>query len=177
MDPHRWRLDGQLALVTGGSAGIGLAIARELLGFGAGVLIVARDATALERARDDLAEEFPDGEIHALVADVADDEQRREVLDWVEDRGEGLNILVNNAGGNRRKAAVDYTEDEWREIFEVNLFSAFELTRYAYPLLTRHAASSVVNVGSVSGLTHVRTGAAYGMAKAALHQLTKNLAV
>jgi len=99
------------------------------------------------------------------------------VLDWVEDRGEGLNILVNNAGGNRRKAAVDYTEDEWREIFEINLFSAFELTRYAYPLLTRHAASSVVNVGSVSGLTHVRTGAAYGMAKAALHQLTKNLAV
>jgi len=177
MDPHRWRLDGQLALVTGGSAGIGLAIARELLGFGADVLIVARDAAALDRARDDLAEEFPDGDINALVADVADEEQRREVLDWIEDRGEGLNILVNNAGGNRRKAAVDYTEGEWREIFEVNLFSAFELTRYAYPLLTKHAASSVVNVGSVSGLTHVRTGAAYGMAKAALHQLTKNLAV
>ena len=177
MDPHRWRLDGQLALVTGGSAGIGLAIARELLGFGADVLIVARDAAALDRARDELAEEFPDGDISALVADVADDEQRREVLDWIEDRGDGLNILVNNAGGNRRKAAVDYTEGEWREIFEVNLFSAFELTRYAYPLLTKHAASSVVNVGSVSGLTHVRTGAAYGMAKAALHQLTKNLAV
>jgi Tropinone reductase 1 len=177
MDPHRWRLDGQLALVTGGSAGIGLAIARELLGFGADVLIVARDAAALDRARDDLAEEFPDGDINALVADAADDEQRREVLDWIEDRGDGLNILVNNAGGNRRKAAVDYTEGEWREIFEVNLFSAFELTRYAYPLLTKHAASSVVNVGSVSGLTHVRTGAAYGMAKAALHQLTKNLAV
>ena len=177
MDPHRWRLDGQLALVTGGSAGIGLAIARELLGFGADVLIVARDAAALDRAREDLAEEFPVGEIHALVADVADEEQRREVLDWVEDRGEGLNILVNNAGGNRRKAAVDYTEDEWREIFEVNLFSAFELARYAHPLLTKHAASSIVNVGSVSGLTHVRTGAAYGMAKAGLHQLTRNLAV
>src|SRR4249919_1903165 len=177
MDPHRWRLDGQLALVTGGSAGIGLAIARELLGFGAGVLIVARDATGLERARDDLVEEFPDGEIHALVADVADDEQRREVLDWVEDRGEGLNILVNNAGGNRRKATVDYTEDEWREIFEVNLFSAFELSRYAHPLLTRHAASSIVNVGSVSGVTHVRSGAPYGMSKAAMHQMTRNLAV
>ena len=57
------------------------------------------------------------------------------------------------------------------------MFSAFELSRYAHPLLTRHAASSIVNVGSVSGLTHVRTGAAYGMAKAALHQLTQNLAV
>jgi len=176
MDPNRWRLDGQLALVTGGSAGIGLAIARELLGFGAEVLIVARNADALDRARDELADEFPDAAVHALAADVADDEQRREVLDWVEDRGIGLNILVNNAGGNRRRAAVDYTEDEWREIFEVNLFSAFELTRYAHPLLTQHAAASVVNVGSVSGLTHVRSGAPYGMAKAALHQLTKNLA-
>jgi Tropinone reductase 1 len=177
MDPNRWRLDGQLALVTGGSAGIGRAIARELLGFGAEVLVVARDAAALERTRDELADEVPGGNVHALVADVADDEQRREILDWIEDRGEGLNILVNNAGGNRRRAAVDYTEDEWREIFEVNLFSAFELSRYAHPLLTRHAASSIVNVGSVSGLTHVRTGAPYGMAKAALHQLTRNLAV
>ena len=177
MDANRWRLDGQLALVTGGSAGIGRAIARELLGFGAEVLIVARDAAALERTRDELADEAQDDRVHALVADVADDEQRREILDWIEDRGDGLNILVNNAGGNRRRAAVDYTEDEWREIFEVNTFSAFELSRYAYPLLTKHAASSIVNVGSVSGLTHVRTGAAYGMAKAALHQLTKNLAV
>src|SRR3546814_1202145 len=102
MDPHRWRLDGQLALVTGGSAGIGLAIARELLGFGARVLITARNGDSLERARDELAEEFPDGDIGALIADVADDEQRRELLDWVEDQDEGLNNLVNNAGGNLR---------------------------------------------------------------------------
>src|SRR3546814_3094938 len=57
MDPHRWRLDGQLALVTGGSAGIGLATARALLGFGARVLITARNGDSLERARDELAEE------------------------------------------------------------------------------------------------------------------------
>jgi len=177
MDPNRWRLDGQLALVTGGSAGIGRAIARELLGLGARVLIAARDGDALESARDELAEEFPDSDIRALVGNVADDEQRREVLDWVEDLGEGLNILVNNAGGNLSKPANDYTEDEWREIFEVNVFSAFELSRYAYPLLTQHAASSIVNVGSVSGLTHVRSGAPYGMSKAAMHQMTKNLAV
>jgi Tropinone reductase 1 len=177
MDPHRWRLDGQLALVTGGSAGIGRAIARELLGFGASVLITARNGDLLEAARDELADEFPDGDVRALIADVADDEQRRELLDWVEDQGDGLNILVNNAGGNLSKAAVDYTEDEWRQVFEINLFSAFELARYAYPLLTRHAVSSVVNVGSVSGFTHVRSGAPYGMTKAALHQLTRNLAV
>jgi Tropinone reductase 1 len=182
MDPHRWRLDGQLALVTGGSAGIGRAIARELLGFGATVLIVARDATSLENARDELAEEAAssnaDADIRGFVADVIDDEQRREILDWVADQGDGgLNILINNAGGNLTRPATDYGEDEWREIFEVNVFSAFELSRLAHPLLTRHAASSIVNVGSVSGETHVRSGAPYGMSKAAMHQMTRNLAV
>ena len=182
MDPNRWRLDGQLALVTGGSAGIGLAIVRELLGFGARVLMVARDPEALERAREELEDEFGEdasGEarVFALAADVSDDEQRREILDWIEDRGEGLNILVNNAGGNLTRPSNEYTEEEWRAIFELNLFSAFELARYAYPLLTRHAASSIVNVGSVSGATHVRSGAPYGMSKAALHQMTRNLAV
>jgi Tropinone reductase 1 len=176
MTPQRWRLDGQLALVTGGTAGIGRAIARELLGFGARVLVAARDADGLDATRVELEEEFPDGEIRTCVADVSDDEQRRELLDWVEDIDDGLNILVNNAGGNITKAANDYTEDEWRGIFETNLFSAFELSRLAYPLLVKHAASAIVNVGSVSGITHVRSGAPYGMTKAAMHQMTRNLA-
>jgi NAD(P)-dependent dehydrogenase (short-subunit alcohol dehydrogenase family) len=71
---------------------------------------------------------------------------------------------------------MDYSEAEWRALFETNLFSAFELSRFAFPLLSQHAASSIVNIGSVSGSTHVRTGAVYGMTKAALHQLTRNLA-
>ena len=175
MNTNRWRLDGQTALITGASAGIGLAIARELLGFGADLLLVARDADALAQARDDLADEFPDRAIHGLSADVADDEDRQAILDWVEDHG-GLNLLVNNAGGNITRPANDYSEDEWRGIFETNLFSAFELSRYAYPLLTRHAASAIVNVGSVSGITHVRSGVVYGMTKAALQQMTRNLA-
>lgn len=176
MDPARWRLDGQLALITGASLGIGRAIASELLGLGADVLLVARDATQLEHSGDELAEEFPEREVRWFAADVAEPEQRREVFDWVEDLDLGLNILVNNAGGNSPRAAVDYEDDEWRAIFEINTFAAFELCRYAHPLLTRHAVSSIVNIGSVSGLTHVRTGAVYGMSKAALHQLTRNLA-
>ena len=177
MDPRRWRLDGQLALVTGGSAGIGRAIARELLGFGADVLLAARDAAGLDAARTELLEDFPEREVQCFAADVGIEEQRRELLDWVEDFGEGLHVLVNNAGMNIGKASTDYGDAEWRQIFEVNLFSAFELSRYLHPLLTRHAASSIVNVGSVSGLTHVRTGAPYGMSKAAMHQMTRNLAV
>lgn len=176
MSSNRWRLDGQIALVTGASAGIGLAIARELLGLGADTLLVARDAGALEAARDDLAEDFPEQRVLGLSADVSDEDDRRAILDWVEDHADGLHMLVNNAGGNITKPAVDYSEDEWRGIFETNLFSAFELSRLAHPLLTRHAASSIVNVGSVSGITAVRSGAPYGMTKAALHQLTRNLA-
>ena len=177
MDPKRWRLDGQLALVTGGSAGIGRAIARELLGFGADVLLAARDAAGLDAARTELLEDFPEREVQCFACDVGIEEQRRELLDWVEDFGEGLHLLVNNAGANLSRPSTDYSDEEWRQIFEVNVFSAFELSRYLHPLLTRHAASSIVNVGSVSGLTHVRTGAPYGMSKAAMQQMTRNLAV
>ena len=178
MDRNRWSLEGQRALVTGASAGIGLAICRELLGLGAQVLMVAREATALERARAELEEEFPGPEdaVLALPADVTDEEQRTEILDWAADQG-GLHLLVNNAGGNLTRPALDYGEDQWRGIFEINLFSAFELCRAAHPQLARHATSSIVNIGSVSGITHVRSGAPYGMSKAALHQMTRNLAV
>lgn len=176
MDSQRWRLDGQVALVTGASLGIGRAIAAELLGLGADVMLVARDAAQLEASRSELEEQFPEAQVRAFAADVGDAEQRREVFDWVEDLGDGLQVLVNNAGSNQRLPAMDYADAQWREIFETNLFAAFELSRFAFPLLSQHAASSIVNVGSVSGLTHVRTGAPYGMAKAALHQMTRNLA-
>src|SRR3546814_13164284 len=86
-------------------------------------------------------------------------------------------VFRANAGGNLTRPANDYAEGEWRQVFEVNLFSAFELCRHAYPLLTKHAASSIVHVGSVSGATHVRRGAPYGMSKAAMHPMTRNLAV
>ena len=178
MPSQRWTLDGQRALVTGASAGIGLAICRELLGLGAQVLMVARDADALEQARAELEEEFPGPEdaVLALPADVTDEEQRSEILDWAADQG-GLHLLVNNAGGNVTRPVLDYGEDQWRGIFEVNLFAAFELCRGAYPLLSKHASSAIVNIGSVSGIAHVRSGAPYGMSKAALHQMTRNLAV
>ena len=176
MGTNRWRLDGQVALVTGASVGIGRAIAAELLGLGADVMLVARDQGQLDTTRDELQDEFPEAEVLAFAADVSDAEQRREVFDWVEDLGTGLHVLVNNAGTNDSKPTMDYSDDEWRAIFETNLFSAFELSRFAFPLLSEHASSSIVNVGSVSGLTHVRTGSPYGMSKAALHQLTKNLA-
>jgi len=172
----RWRLDGQTCLITGASKGIGFACAREIAGLGADVLMVARDEAHLEIARAEIAEEFPEREILAFAADVGQREQRLEVFDWVADLDVALSLLVNNAGTNQRKKTLEYSEAEVRALLETNVMSAFEMCRLAHPHLSEHANSAIVNVSSVSGLTHVRTGSPYGMTKAALAQLTRNLA-
>jgi Tropinone reductase 1 len=171
-----WQLQGHTALITGASKGIGHATARELAGLGANLLLIARDADHLEHVRVELADDFPGSDVMAFAADVSQSEDRLAVFDWIADLGMPLSLLINNAGGNQAGATLDYREDDWREIFEQNLFSAFEMCRLAHPQLVQHAHAAIVNVGSVSGMTHVRTGSPYGMSKAALHQLTRNLA-
>ena len=175
-NPARWRLDGQTALIAGASAGIGRACARELATLGADVLMVARDEVHLELARAELAEEFPEREILALAGDLSAAEPRLEVFDWIADLDMPLSLLINNVGANISKPALDYSEAEYRATIDTNVIAAFELSRLAHPHLVEHANAAIVNVGSVSGLTHVRTGVLYGMTKAALHQLTRNLA-
>ncbi|EIL91016.1 SDR family oxidoreductase [Rhodanobacter sp. 115] len=173
---NAWQLHGHTALITGASKGIGYAAARELAALGANLLLVARDEDYLEQVRLDLADDFPGIDVFAFGADLAEAEDRLAVFDWVADLGAPLSLLVNNAGGNRPMATLDYAANDYREIFEQNLFSAYEMCRLAHPQLVQHANAAIVNVGSVSGFTHVRTGSPYGMTKAALHQLTRNLA-
>jgi Tropinone reductase 1 len=176
-DPQRWRLTGRTALVTGASHGIGLACARELAGFGADLLLVAREPIGLDRARDEIAEEFPGREVRVFAGDMAVAEQRLELFDWIADIGADLHVLVNNVGGNQRQRTLDYSLEALHALFAINVESAFELSRMAHPYLLRHGGAAIVNVASVSGMTHVRTGSVYGMCKAAIVQLTKNLAV
>ena len=171
-----WQLQGHTALITGASKGIGYAAARELASLGADLLLVARDDDYLEQVRVELTDDYPGIDVLAFAADVSEAEERMSVYDWVADLGTPLSILVNNAGGNQPRATLDYSDAEYRAIFEQNLFSAYEMSRLAHPHLTQHANAAIVNVGSVSGITHVRTGSPYGMTKAALHQLTRNLA-
>jgi Tropinone reductase 1 len=176
MNPSRWRLDGQVALVSGASKGIGYACARELAMLGADVLLVARDETGLEHAQSELAEEFGERDFFTFAADVGEAEQRLEVFDWIADLDVELSLLVNNAGANVTKPTLDYTIDEVRELIETNVLGAFEMSRLAHPYLAEHGNAAIVNIASVSGLTHVRTGSPYGMTKAAIAQLTRNLA-
>ncbi|RDS83297.1 SDR family oxidoreductase [Dyella psychrodurans] len=171
-----WQLQGHTALITGASKGIGYAAARELASLGANLLLVARDDDYLEQVRVELTDDYPGIDVLAFAADVSEAEERLSVYDWIADLGTPLSILINNAGGNQPKPTLDYSESEYRTIFEQNLFSAYEMCRLAHPHLTQHANAAIVNVGSVSGVTHVRTGSPYGMTKAALHQLTRNLA-
>ena len=172
----RWRLDGRVALVTGGSRGIGLACARELAALGAQLLLAARDADALDAVRTELLDDFPDCAAQVFAADLGEVEARLELFDWIADLDAAPSILVNNLGGNVTRAALDYALEEVEALLRTNLLSAFHLSQLAHPHLAAHGAGAIVNVGSVSAITHVRSGAPYGMSKAALHQLARNLA-
>ena len=165
---------GKKALITGATKGIGLAIATEFLSLGAEVTIVARNAEAVKQQVDIWRSQGLKAD--GIAADVASSDGRGAIFEQLNQVG-GLDILVNNVGTNIRKKALDYTEDEYNSIFQTNLTSVFEMCRLAYPLLKTGDNSSIVNVGSVAGLTAIRTGAPYGMTKAALVQLTRSLAV
>jgi len=158
------RFEGKTALVTGGSRGIGKAVATAFYRSGARVFICGRDARSLVAAAKEI------GEIVCVQADVRRD--ARKILRRI-DR---LDVLVNNAGGMEHYGRFEQTKaDAWKRTFELNLFSAVEVTRAALPLL-RDSKGCVVNVASDVGRRPFRMGPDYCAAKAALINLTRYLA-
>ena len=171
-----WHLKGKKALITGATKGIGRAIAEEFLNLGAEILIVARN----ENEVNDAVTEWQNQGHKAFccVADVSKSEDRKKVMTSVQNVfGDSLDILVNNVGTNIRKQLVDYQEDEYRHIFEVNLFSVVEMCRLCFPFLKNGVGANVVNIASVAGFLDVMSGSPYGMTKAAEIQLTRHLSV
>ena len=171
-DAKRWSLTGKYALVTGGTKGIGRAVAEELLGLGAMVTIAARTQTDIDACVTEWRESGYDA--HGLAVDLASSDSADALIAAI---GSRLDILVNNVGRNIRKATIDYTPDEYRQVLETNLDSAFHLCRAAYPLLAASESGCIVNVGSVAGSVAVLSGLPYALSKAALDQMTRYLAV
>ncbi|NNG01340.1 MAG: SDR family oxidoreductase [Desulfobacteraceae bacterium] len=171
----KWKLEGKRALVTGGTRGIGAAITREISALGGEVFIVARDAEQLDACLGSWRQK--NYSVYGVAKDVSISSEREQLFSEILDRWDGFDILVNNVGTNIRKKSVDYSVDEYQTIMNTNLHSTFDMCKHAYPLLRKSDSAAVVNIISVAGLTHLRTGAPYGMTKAAIHQLTRNLAV
>jgi Tropinone reductase 1 len=173
----RFSLAGRRALVSGATRGIGRAVAAQFLDLGADVFVIARDEQRLSASLDAWRKAHPERRVEGFAGDVSVDAQRRGAFVELQRTLGGLDLLVNNVGTNIRKRAEEYATDEYRHVMDTNLTSAFEMSRLAFPLLeAAPGGSAVVNVVSVAGMTHVRTGAPYGMTKAALIQLTRNLA-
>ncbi|KAH9618004.1 hypothetical protein KSS87_011508 [Heliosperma pusillum] len=111
------------------------------------------------------------------VCDVSSKDQREKLLDDVSSVFHGnLNILVNNAGTNIRKPTTEFSAEEYAKVMATNLESAYHLCQLAHPLLKNSGVGSIVFISSVAGVTHLGTGSVYGASKAAINQLTKNLA-
>jgi len=168
---NNWSLKGKKALVTGGTKGIGLAIVQEFLELGADVLAVARDTKPIQGKLKNSAQLF------VLDGDVTDAAFRQQLIQKVTENWGKLDVLVNNVGTNVRKRFIEYSEEEYRKLFDTNLFSLTEITRLAFPLLQKSGKASVINMASVAGTFDVLTGAPYGMTKAAIIQFTHHLAV
>src|SRR6267378_2211382 len=118
-----WTLIGKKALVTGGTKGIGLAITEEFLDLGAEVLVVARDTKIIQGKLRNSANLF------TLDGDVTNGPFRSQLIQKVTENWGKLDVLVNNVGTNLRKKFADYSEEEYRKLFETNLFSLMEITR------------------------------------------------
>jgi 2-deoxy-D-gluconate 3-dehydrogenase len=164
-------LKGRSALVTGGNGGIGLGMAQGLAQAGASVAIAGRDA-----AKNAAAVKGLGSGCFAIQIDMRDEKACRAMLDEAAKRLGRLDILVNNAGTNIRKAPQDYALEEWREVLDTNLTSAFVAAQAAYPHMKRAGGGKIVNIGSMMSLFGASFAAPYGASKGGIVQLTRSLA-
>ena len=167
-------LNGKVAVVTGGSSGIGLGIAKGLGQAGAIVAIASRDQTkALEAVKQLSAVGV---ECYAVPCDVTRETDVRAMLKTVFDKHSKLNIVVNNAGTNIRKRPEVVTYAEWRQVLDTNLDSAFHCSSAAHEYLKKSGGGKIINIGSMLSIFGSPWAPAYGASKGAIVQFTKSLA-
>jgi len=172
---ERSDLTGQVAIVTGGNGGIGLGMARGLARAGARVVVAARNAEKSSAAVAELAALGPDA--LAINVDVTDKTSVDSLVREVQARCGRVDILINNAGVNIRKPVQDLAEDEWHQVLDTNLTSAYLCCRAVYPLMKQARAGKIINIGSMLSIFGAGFAPAYGASKGGIVQLTKSLAV
>ena len=172
-------IEGKIALVTGGSRGIGEMIAAGFLANGAKVYISSRKAEVCDETANRLQEQYG-GECISLPADLSNLNGIESLVNSLPD-GEKLDILVNNAGASWGEPIDEYSERGWDKVMDTNVKGVFFLTQKLLPLLRSSATpedpSRVINIGSIDGIkTGLFDAFSYGPSKAALHHLTRVLA-
>jgi 3-oxoacyl-[acyl-carrier protein] reductase len=161
-----------VSIVTGGSKGIGLAIARALLDRGGQVTITGRSEAGLKTAAQSLGER---DRVHAMQADVREPDDAKRIVDETVRRFGGLDVLVNNAGIGKFVNVADMSVDDWRQIIDTNLSGVFYCTHAALPEMRRRGGGFVINISSLAGKNAFTGGAAYCASKAGLNHFSEAL--
>jgi 2-deoxy-D-gluconate 3-dehydrogenase len=167
-----FELKSKVAIVTGGNGGIGLGMARGLAKAGARVIVAARNAQKSAAAARELGTEAL-----ALQVDVSDENSVNALFEQAMQRCGRVDILVNNAGINIRKPPQELSLDEWRQVMDTNLTSAFLCSRAAYPHLQRAGGGKIINIGSMMSIFGASFAPVYGSSKGGIVQFTRSLAV
>ena len=167
-------LNGKVAFVTGGSRGIGLAIARALVADGAKVAITGRSAAHLSEAHRSLEGAGP-GAVETLQADVRSADEVQRAIDAAVSRFGGLDIVVNNAGVGIFTGVASMTPAQWSEVVDTNLTGVFLVCRAAIPHLRRRGGGFIVNISSLAGKNPFVDGAAYCASKSGLNAFSEAL--
>lgn len=171
-----FNLTGKVALVTGGNGGIGLGIARGLAQSGARVAIIARNAEKSHAAARALADETGVAPM-VLTADVSAPDQVTAVVNEARSGLGRIDILFNNAGINIRKLPQELSPDEWHQVMDVNLTSAFLMSKAVYPHMKQVSGGKVINIGSMTSYFGASFAPAYATSKGGIVQLSKSLAL
>jgi len=169
------KLDGQVAVVTGASSGIGRATARLLAAEGATVVLVARRQKLLGEVAEEIASQG--GRAICYPADVADPQAVKRLFSTVEERFGRLDILVNGAGVNPpHRRLADAGLEDWTQVIEVNLTGAYLCGQGALPLMRKQGWGTIINISSMAGKrTSVLAGVAYCASKHGLGSLTRSI--